>query len=361
VNPQGLTRLQKIDTTRISGRVRPRVKPRGLPPALEGHLLWSTRDVRAAERSVAALLGHNAIRITDRRPSDFHASLHAVRLRDVTLGYLDFGCEIRLDVRELPDAFFVLVPMSGHSVVRTMGGTRPWEEKPVQATPIHGVVPAAGQAMTVECNRQAPHLVVVIEHQALLVHLSRILGKALSEPLVFDLGFDLSAPSASRWNFAIQMLHAELFERGSLLDRGVGLGQLEEFAMSSLLYAHRSNYSDALARPGQAHEHRTTRAAKDFVEQHLAEPLTVQAIASAAGVSIRTLQARFQAELATTPMTYVRTRRLERARADLADAGASEATTVTDVAERWGFTHLGRFAVDYKQRFGESPSDTLRR
>jgi AraC-like DNA-binding protein len=35
--------------------------------------------------------------------------------------------------------------------------------------------------------------------------------------------------------------------------------------------------------------------------------------------------------------------------------------TVTDVAERWGFGHLGNFALHYRKRFGESPSQTLRR
>lgn len=78
----------------------------------------------------------------------------------------------------------------------------------------------------------------------------------------------------------------------------------------------------------------------------------------AAGVSARSLQASFRAALRTTPTAYIRSLRLERARADLADSGA--VSTVTDVATRWGFTHLGRFAVDYRNRFGESPSSTLR-
>jgi AraC-like DNA-binding protein len=30
------------------------------------------------------------------------------------------------------------------------------------------------------------------------------------------------------------------------------------------------------------------------------------------------------------------------------------------VALRWGFTHYGRFAAQYRQRFGCSPSQTLR-
>ena len=41
--------------------------------------------------------------------------------------------------------------------------------------------------------------------------------------------------------------------------------------------------------------------------------------------------------------------------------GKEGAETVTDAAMRFGFRELGRFAVDYRAAFGESPSETLRR
>ena len=39
----------------------------------------------------------------------------------------------------------------------------------------------------------------------------------------------------------------------------------------------------------------------------------------------------------------------------------ADGVTVTQVAERWGFHHLGSFAVEYRKRWGEAPSETLRR
>ena len=35
--------------------------------------------------------------------------------------------------------------------------------------------------------------------------------------------------------------------------------------------------------------------------------------------------------------------------------------SITEIAGRWGFSHMGRFAVEYRKRFGEPPSQTLRR
>jgi transcriptional regulator GlxA family with amidase domain len=46
---------------------------------------------------------------------------------------------------------------------------------------------------------------------------------------------------------------------------------------------------------------------------------------------------------------------------ELMDATPADGITVTSVAERRGFHHLGSFGVEYRKRWGESPSQTLRR
>ena len=152
---------------------------------------------------------------------------------------------------------------------------------------------------------------------------------------------------------------AELFDETSLLHEGVGVGQLEEFVMSSLLYSHRSNYSEQLV-GDSSQDRRAVREAVDYIERNLARPIHVHDVAEAAGVSLRTLQAFFAEDLQQTPSAFIRNRRLERVRADLADAPPGSATTVSQIATRWGFTHLGRFATKYHQRFGETPSQTLK-
>src|SRR5215470_9856154 len=86
---------------------------------------------------------------------------------------------------------------------------------------------------------------------------------------------------------------------------------------------------------------------------------TVTGLAEACGVAPRTLQKHFRRFLRRTPVAVVRELRLDRARQHLLRPSAQ--TTVTDVAARCGFAHLGRFAAWYQQRYGESPSATLRR
>jgi transcriptional regulator GlxA family with amidase domain len=52
--------------------------------------------------------------------------------------------------------------------------------------------------------------------------------------------------------------------------------------------------------------------------------------------------------------------RLSQARRALTDADSSQ-STVTEIATGFGFLELGRFSVEYRRAFGESPSQTLQR
>lgn len=79
-------------------------------------------------------------------------------------------------------------------------------------------------------------------------------------------------------------------------------------------------------------------------------------------MSRRTLQYSFETILGISPLRFLRVTRLNQVRRALAEAGeVGSGHTVTQISAEWGFWHAGQFAKDYKQLFGESPSDTLRR
>ena len=87
-----------------------------------------------------------------------------------------------------------------------------------------------------------------------------------------------------------------------------------------------------------------------------AASITLGDLARTAGVGVRALTRGFEHRLGISPMRYLQQRRLERARSDLLDCRGG----VTEVAYRWGFGNLGDFALKYRERFGERPSETLR-
>lgn len=102
------------------------------------------------------------------------------------------------------------------------------------------------------------------------------------------------------------------------------------------------------------------RMARVYIEERLSDDSvpTIVEICTVVGVSQRTLQYAFRAYVDMSPLTYIRFCRLSRVRATLR-VSDPYTTTVTSVAMRYGFLHLGRFAQDYKNAFDESPSATL--
>jgi AraC-like DNA-binding protein len=104
----------------------------------------------------------------------------------------------------------------------------------------------------------------------------------------------------------------------------------------------------------------TIDAFEQVLTQRLSEPLTVAGISAEIGVPERTLRACCTEVLGMSPSRYLRLRRLNMVRTALQCANPARGT-ITELAKRYGFSELGRFATSYRQTFGEAPSATLRR
>lgn len=83
-------------------------------------------------------------------------------------------------------------------------------------------------------------------------------------------------------------------------------------------------------------------------------------LAAAAGVSQRVLELAFRETVQVSPRRFLLCNRLNGLQGDLRQARA-DASSVTEIASRWGFVEFGRAAVYYKELLGESPSTTLAR
>jgi transcriptional regulator GlxA family with amidase domain len=101
------------------------------------------------------------------------------------------------------------------------------------------------------------------------------------------------------------------------------------------------------------------REAIELLRSRPEQPWTTAALARSVSVSVRSLQDGFARSIGVSPTRYLRDVRLDRVHEDLRTADPHTAT-VSQVAGRWGFLYLSRFAAAYRQRFGQSPSETLR-
>lgn len=136
--------------------------------------------------------------------------------------------------------------------------------------------------------------------------------------------------------------------------------QIEDNLLSNCIQAllHAKNT------PSRQHDHRIHRYIVNRVRETTIEnsdlPLSISQICTNLRISRRTLNHAFVRVLGITPVEYIRNLRLHRIRAEL-QAQPYYATTITDVACKWGFWHRSLFTRYYKELFGECPTETLSR
>lgn len=139
------------------------------------------------------------------------------------------------------------------------------------------------------------------------------------------------------------------------------VGNLRRYLAASVLSAFPST---ARLETTVADRHDSTptllRRAMAFIDDNAGRDISMIDIADAVYVTPRALQYMFRKHRHCTPTEYLRQVRLSHAHAELA-AGDRSRVRVAEVAARWGFSHSGRFAVYYREQYGESPHTTLRR
>ena len=154
-----------------------------------------------------------------------------------------------------------------------------------------------------------------------------------------------------RAGFALDQLEAIPGERG----RSQAMQELSFELPMYLVSALQSAGGGPRRRPSRVRD-LAVRRAVSIIQDRMHDPPTVQRLCQEVGVGWTTLVQGFRERFGVTPKAYLRAVRLNEVRRDLR-AGPPE-VTIADVANRWGFWHMGQFAADYKRLFGELPSET---
>lgn len=167
----------------------------------------------------------------------------------------------------------------------------------------------------------------------------------------------VSDAAARHWQrayrYIAEMLLADDEGPGSLAE-----AELRRHAVHATLTTYSPAFLERSARSAQRRAApATVRRAMAFIEEHAHEPITVDDVALAAGISTRGLQYAFRRAVDTTPTEWLRRARLSGAHRSLSDP---EGGTVAEIARRWGFEHPSRFAAHYRAAYGVNPAQTLR-
>jgi transcriptional regulator GlxA family with amidase domain len=169
---------------------------------------------------------------------------------------------------------------------------------------------------------------------------------------------DLSAGHGRSLASYILMAALDLDRPDSVLIHSRAMQQFEQLIVTTLLLSHEHTHSEHLRRCARSIAPKDVKRALDYIESNLAAPLSLADLVVASGVPGRTLLKHFRDTKGISPMRHLRNARFARVREAL--LAARDEDRVTEIALACGFSHMGRFSVEYRRRFGESPSETLK-
>ncbi|MFD7324499.1 AraC family transcriptional regulator [Streptomyces sp. NPDC059875] len=314
---------------------------------------FRTQDVDEARQEIDARYYANFMDVIERRERPFAARFDTVDLGALVIGDLACGADVRMRFGEL-GAFHVNAPLSGTMEMRQGG------RAPVVATATEAVVlDPSGDTFLDRWSGDCRTVSVKIGAAALHDRLERLLGRPPRGALAFEPRLDISRGPGLSWARLAGQVAREALAGDSLAHHELVALPLQEALLNGLLLAAEHPWREELAHPKEPLRPAPVKRAMDAVRDRPEHPFTTTELAGLARVGVRRLQESFREYLGMSPMAYVREVRLERVHEELRSGGPGE-LSVSEVAWRWGFAHHGRFAAQYRTRFGETPSQTLR-
>ncbi len=305
-----------------------------------------------------------------------HVALHRLDVVDVCSGVkfdcrrwqigdfqvCDFSygeCEVEVTVNQCDEqGFFIVIPISGHVDISS---------KDVQLA----LQPGSAMAFTTpeaantsfHDSRSFRNINICASYEALRSFLAREFDLPITRSISFA-----KHPIFVSNDFRFLLDYIEWFSNRidrdvvSMLNNSSHLaGHLHDMVLGLLISTFDNNYQELYCSQNKKSISPSyVRLAEEYMRDNVCETVTVNDIAREVGVAMRTLHKGFQRYRNYSVSEFLRNERLSLAHKELATAKERK-QSVTDIAYSCGFAHLSKFAVAYRKRYGEKPSETLRK
>lgn len=158
----------------------------------------------------------------------------------------------------------------------------------------------------------------------------------------------------------LRLLYTQMLRGAPELRHAYYQANLQELLITALLFDLETTLStDTLHGHESTGLPRCVETAMHFMRTHADEVITTKTLAAVCAASQRSLARGFRKYCHTTPMAYLREIRLEHVHSELQES-CPEDSSVTAIAGKWGFHNAGRFARQYRERYGHNPLQTLK-
>ncbi|MCK1421967.1 AraC family transcriptional regulator [Bradyrhizobium sp. 180] len=314
----------------------------------------TTDDVDEAAEQIGRIFCPHDLKPMCARAAGFSARHNCAAFDGFSINYVAYGGSVSIDPGCLERFFLVQVPLTGSASIRA--GICELDAAPDRtASLLSPTIPT--RMIWADCAQA----ILLLDRRLVEQRAAALSGRAAST-MEFDPVIDLDAPSgrALRASLAELITLAERFGPAGRLS-AVAMADWREVLLDHLLNGQRHGLSDAIRTfSGQAERlPRALRVARDHLADNAGEPLDLAQLACASGIGIRALQLGFRRHFGLSISQMLLDMRLASLHVRLAHAAPD--ASITEIAFDLGFTHLGRMAGAYREKFGESPSATLRR
>ncbi|MBN9080030.1 MAG: AraC family transcriptional regulator [Rhizobiales bacterium] len=303
---------------------------------------FETRDPEMARAHLSGVFRSHRL--------DFRNRNHqlAVRHRTVSCGSasfhgLKYGADVRLISSEMDRFYLFQFAKRGSFQIWRNGSATTVPEKTAYAV-------NTSETFAKDWTDDGEQMILRVERAAIAKYLQNLLASDHGE-IEFQ---SAATEDAGRMLYSLYGYIDAMSERPARFR-----SQIEDVILSTIVSAFPNNYTETLERPQKPCAPYYIHRIEEAIDADPRADFPLQDMVEIAGVSARTLYYGFRQFRDTTPLNYLRDRKLELARRMLLDADPAQ-TTVTSIATECGFAHLSKFAVHFRERFGQTPSAILK-
>ncbi len=284
---------------------------------------------------------------------EFSAIHNCIEFDRISVHYAEMSTGFRLRTSSLRNTLTLYIVLEGEMTVHA----RAME---IACTP-GGCAAMLDFPRPVALTQRRAHKILFLRmrRHALEDALTRLLGSPIQAPLVFTPAVDLASPGP-RHLCALLTRLVELFDREPAMLRLRPLAaRYEDLLLAAILTCLPHNHRHRLDTATQPGVPKVVRMAEAYLEANAEKTLRMADLARSVGMGTRSIQMAFRRHRGYSPSHFLRECRLARARHLLAQAAPG--TTVLAVALTCGFGSQSHFTLCYRNRFGETPYETLRK
>lgn len=313
-------------------------------------LKHNTKQADFAQNLMSSICGDHRLETTYRDTLDFQYDGLRLPNKHMTIGCIQYGANVAINISQLK-AYSISLPLNGKQSLNIRG-------EHYQSDQSNGLIVSNNDFQDLFIDKDCKKLQVVIPEQSMQLVLSDLLNHPVHESIIFNPNMDLALDQMiGAWWSNIQNFMLVKSQYTDFYGLRMFSEDYENFLIKALLLSQENNFSEALRNLSSQEVPLFIRNVKKFMIDHAHEMLSIEMILRVAGVSKSKLYDQFQYYYGMSPLVFLKKHRLQKVYKILS-SGQQQDISISKVAYDWGFSHLSRFSQEYREEFGENPSET---